>query len=400
MTIVDEAPASIDVTYGIYDADQHYYEAEDAITRHLEREHQRIFRWIDMNGRRTLLIHGSLLTVVPNPTYDPVGAPGSLESYFRSRNPEGREARDLVKMQPIQPEYRNRDARVAKLDEQGVDFAWLLPSLGLGLEETLCQDPISAHAVFRAYNKWLEEDWGYDRDGRIQTGPLITLLDPVEAEREVATVIAKGARFVTFRPAPVREPGRHRSLADPAHDRVWAQLAEAGVVAAFHAADSGYLYGLRDWGESDRYMGIKSSALSEVLAISTERPIYDTMAALVCHGLFDRHPTLKVATVELGSAWVPELHRKFAAAYGKTPQAFKRDPCDSFREHVSVAPFYEDDIRTLVAVHGEDRVLLGSDWPHPEGLETPRKAIADFRVLTEDQRRRALRDNLKALSRR
>ena len=27
-----------------------------------------------------------------------------------------------------------------------------------------------------------DEDWGYDRDGRIQTGPLISLIDPVEAE--------------------------------------------------------------------------------------------------------------------------------------------------------------------------------------------------------------------------
>jgi hypothetical protein len=53
-----------------------------------------------------------------------------------------------------------------------------------------------------------------------------------------------------------------------------------------------------------------------VLAVGTERPIFDMMAAMICHGLFDRHPTLKVSTLELGSAWVPELHRRLRVAYG------------------------------------------------------------------------------------
>ena len=59
-------------------------------------------------------------------------------------------------------------------------------------------------------------------------------------------------------------------------------------------------------------------------------------------------------------------------AYGKTPQLFGRDPIESFREHVWVAPFYEDNITHLRDLHGADRILLGSDWPHPEGLSEPR----------------------------
>ena len=122
------------------------------------------------------------------------------------------------------------------------------------------------------------------------------------------------------------------------------------------------------------------------------------MAAMICHGLFDRHPTLKVATLELGSAWVPELHRRLRSTYGKTPQLFKRDPVESFREHVWIAPFYEDSITVLRDVHGADRILLGSDWPHPEGLPSPRKWIGDFVELGEADMRKALRDNQKALT--
>ena len=392
-------PSASSVDYALYDADQHYYEPQDCLTRHLDKRFRSVVRWVQYDGRTTVLIHGKQLTVVPNPTYDPVGAPGSLEVYFRARNHDARELRDIVQMQPIQPEYRDRDRRVARLDEQGVEQTWLIPSLGLGVEEMLQEDPESAMAVFTAYNRWLDDDWGYDRDGRILTGPMISLIDPVAAEAEVDRVLDVGTRLVIMRAGPVASPhGRPLSPAHPTHDRVWAKLAEAGVVVAIHAGDAGYTKYLVDWGESGRYTGMKASPLSEVLSVGVERPIFDMMAAMICHGLFDRHPTLKVATLELGSAWVPELHRRLRVTYGKSPQLFRRDPVESFREHVWVAPFYEDGIAALRDLHGADRILLGSDWPHPEGLSAPREWIGDFVELGEVDMRKALRDNQRALT--
>src|SRR5215208_5491718 len=96
--------ADPDVDYAIYDADQHYYEPKDCLTRHLDKRFKSIVKWADVDGRITVLINAKQLTVVPNPTYDPVGAPGSLEVYFRAENHDARELRDIVKMQPIQPE--------------------------------------------------------------------------------------------------------------------------------------------------------------------------------------------------------------------------------------------------------------------------------------------------------
>ncbi len=401
MTLLDESPNIIEpnVDYPIYDADQHYYEPGDCLTRHLEPEFRSVVRWADINGRKTVIIHGKQLTVVPNPTYDPVGAPGSLELYFRAMNHDALPIRDIVEMQAIQPEYRDRQARVARLDAQGVEQTWLIPSLGLGIEEMLQEDPESAVAIFRAYNKWLHDDWGYDRDGRIITGPMLTLVDADAAEAELDRVLNLGARMVIMKAGPAASPyGRSPSPADPKFDRIWARLAEAGTIVSIHAGDAGYTKYLSDWGESTKYMGLKTSPLTEVLSVAVERPIFDMMAAMICHGLFDRHPKLKVATLELGSAWVPELHRRLRVAYGKTPQLFGRDPVESFREHVWVAPFYEDSITKLREVHGADRILLGSDWPHPEGLSEPRKWIADFVDLGETDMRKALRDNQRALT--
>ena len=82
---------------------------------------------------------------------------------------------------------------------------------------------------------------------------------------------------------------------------------------------------------------------------------------------------MKVATLELGSAWLPYLLRRFRVAFGKPPQSFCRDPIETFREHVWVAPFYEDDFAVLRDLIGIEHMLLGSDWPHPEGLAEPRR---------------------------
>ena len=73
--------------YALFDADQHYYEPDDAVTRHLDRAHRNAVRWITMGTRRTLLVNDRLLTLVPNPTYDPVGRPGALERVLPRAQP-------------------------------------------------------------------------------------------------------------------------------------------------------------------------------------------------------------------------------------------------------------------------------------------------------------------------
>jgi predicted TIM-barrel fold metal-dependent hydrolase len=390
--------APTEVGYGLYDADEHYYEPTDAVTRHLARQFRHVFRWVDMGGRQTLIINNRLLTLIPNPTYDPVGRPGSLSDYFRAQNHDGRSLKEIMgEVQRIQPEYHSSDARVAAMDAQGVEFSWILPSLGLGLEEMLKDTPDALYGVFRSYNQWLQEDWGFATE-RYQTAPLVSLVDPTEAEVQLAELIEAGARLVVLRPAPVSGPGISRSVADPLHDRVFSMAAEAGVVVSFHAAESGYGKYAADWGENANFGGVKSSPFEEILSVHIERPIFDTIAACIGHGLFDRVPDLRIATVELGAGWVPELLRRLRVTYGKMPQAFGRDPIDAFHEHVWVTPFYEDNVAELCDTIGTDRVLFGSDWPHPEGVAQPAEWVSEVSVLDDADRRKVMRDNLKDLS--
>jgi predicted TIM-barrel fold metal-dependent hydrolase len=391
--------SSLGPGFVLADMDQHFYEAADSFTRHLDKRFQYAIRWAKTeDGRTRLLIGDRVFSMISNPTFDPVAKPGALADYFRGRNSAGADAKGLIgSLEPIRPEYRDRSLRLDVLGRQNVGTACLLPTLALGIEELLHDDPPALHAVLDAFNRWIEDEWGYNRDGRIVSPPVFSLVDPAAAERELERVIEAGTRLIVFRPAPVVTPTGPRSLGDPAHDRFWAMAAEAGLVVAFHAADSGYAKHARDWGERTTFQTYNESPFAETLSLHVERPISDTLTALICHGVFDRHPGLRVATVELGSAWAPELLRRLGNAYGKIPQTFGKDPVEAFHEHIWITPFQEDSVASLLDTLRPERVLFGSDWPHPEGVAEPIDFLEDLRGLDASVQRKIMGDNLRDL---
>ncbi|GIU88560.1 MAG: hypothetical protein KatS3mg009_3075 [Acidimicrobiia bacterium] len=89
-------------------------------------------------------------------------------------------------------------------------------------------------ASLDAFNRWLEEDWGYDHEGRHHTAaPMLSLADP-DAARRRGRPGASGAARGSCTCGPHRSPPvrtARGTLARPpvAHDPVWARLAEAGA---------------------------------------------------------------------------------------------------------------------------------------------------------------------------
>lgn len=383
--------------YALFDADHHYYEPEDAFTRHLPAGFaRRTMQWATIDGRERLLVAGRINRFIPNPHFDPVARPGSLDAYFR-----GRQAGDDIRaafgeLEPIHPAYRDRERRVAMLDEQGIDTCFMFPTLGVGMEEALVDDVEAAHVAFHAFNEWLLDDWGFDRDGRILAAPYLTLLDPDRARDEVDWVIERGARVVVMRAGPVMDPTGARSPGDRVHDPIWARLAEAGVVVAYHSGESGYYRYLADWGEHLSLEAFRNPPFPVVTV--GDRPIYDTIAALICHGVLTRHPTLRVATIESGSDWVPSLRRKLAKSFAQVPSSYGADPVEQLRTNVWVSPYYEDDLGAVRDAIGAERIIFGSDYPHAEGLAVPSSFVDDLAGFTDPEIRRIMRDNGRELA--
>ncbi len=381
-----------DLGYEVFDSDHHYYEAEDAFTRHVDRRMQsRAMQWAEVNGRKRLLVAGKVNRFIPNPTFDPVARPGCLDEFFRGRNPEGKSVAELFgSLEPLPREYHDRDARIAQLDAQKVGGAMLFPTLGVGMQESLRHDPEAACAAFGGFNRWLEDDWGYAYEGRLFAAPYFSLMDPAWAERELERVLAAGARVLSMVPGPVPEGSGSRSLGDPRYDGFWARVGEAGVPVAFHSGDAGYRMFLEAWGGEREFRAFAFDSLQGCLSAE---PIHDTLAALICHGVFERHPGVRVATIECGSAWAEGLARKLRKAYGQMPMAFAKDPLEQLRDHVSIAPYYEDDIAGLRDLIGAERVLFGSDFPHAEGLRAPLDFVEDLEGFAAPDVRRIMHDN-------
>jgi predicted TIM-barrel fold metal-dependent hydrolase len=352
-----------------FDSDNHYYEAEDAFTRHIPKAmSKRCVQWVEIGGRRRLLVGGRLDGFIPNPTFDPVGRPGALQEFFKGR--AGTDVRAAFgELEPIRPEYRDRTARLAVMDEQGLDGAWLFPTLGVGIEEALATDGAAAMAAFTAFNQWLDDDWGYAHEGRLFGTPYLSLVDLDLAVAELEVVLGRGARVICMRPGPVHTAAGSTSPFTEDFDPFCARVAEAGITVAFHGGDSGYGAHVAAWEPATEAKAFFATPLSR--AITSNRAITETMLALLCHRLLERHPRLRIASIENGASWVSHLLRLVKKSAAMTPGWFTADPVELFHRHVWVSPFWEDDAVGSVEAVGADRTLFGSDWPHTEGLADP-----------------------------
>ena len=379
--------------YRLIDVDNHYYEPDDAFTRHIDPAFRsracHIVR--DAGGRGRPWVGAVPAYYLEMTPVDRIGRPGAVVADKDARY------RPLPEEEMVEPgkvpRFYDRESRLAWMDEEEIEAVVMWPSLGLGMEWQLRDDPAACVANLRSFNRWLDETWGFAYRHRIFAVPTVTLVDLAAAVRELDAVLRMGARMVHVLFTPVAG----KTIAHPEFDRFWARLAEAGVPVAFHGAEAGYcdLFSAA-FGEKSRPPAHQQSAFQR--AVFWERPIMDTLAALVLHNLFGRFPGLQAVSVENGSAWVPYLLRVMDKAektggYGDWLGGRIEDrPSQIFKRHISVAPFDDDDLRGLIDLIGADRVLFGSDYPHPEGVANPWDFLTG-RDLGDDELRQIARAN-------
>jgi len=379
--------------YRAVDADGHYYEPHDCFTRHLERRFaDRAVRvQIDpKDGLGRLWIGDRKAGMMKVTQTDYTGAPGSRMDFFQGLvdDADGWHQTEVINARD-HPPMMQRSARLKLLDEQGVEATLLFPSVGVAVEHEMHDDVEALYGGLRAFNRWLEEDWGYGQDGRIFSAPMMSLIDVDQACEELERVLRAGAKVVHLKKGPLYGG----SPADPRRDRFWAMAQEANIPVAFHTGDAGYheLIGTL-WGEQPRPPLQYTSPFNNFVAGPS---VEDTFANLILNNLFERFPRLKILSVENGSSWIKGLMKRMdKAAFMTRGQAglggpVTCKPSEVFRQNFYICPFFEDDPIELAQVMGVDRVLFGSDWPHPEGLDEP-LSFADKlldRATPEDTRK-------------
>ena len=394
----------------IFDADNHYWEASDAFTRHREPKfRERGIQVGEVDGVLRYIIDGKPALSTPGPAdVHKRPEPGSFLGYFVG-NVKATKFREAFDVEPsTRPEWYNRDARLKVMDAQGIEAAWMFPSQGVTLEAPMLatKDIEGAMASIRAFNRWVDDEWGFAYKNRIFGVPYMTLSDPDNAVAELKWAIERGARVVHLRHGPAVTRDGLRSPAHAMFDKFWGLAEEAGVVVSVHAgADASYMeiannlrnmYGERPDGAELQLTAESVLNPSIFSAMTRGRVIHDFAFVLVAHRLFERFPKLRVAYVENGSAWVPSLLK--ALEYLDHSGEYKQSPKEQFIEHCWVVPFPEDDLDELARHFPTNRILFGSDWPHGEGLAQPTDFLGYLKDFSLQDQRRIMYDNVRELT--
>ena len=265
-------------------------------------------------------------------------------------------------------------ARLEVLDAEGIDVAVLYGGLALSLPAI--HDPELAVWHCRVYNDWIAEFCAAD-PRRLHAAAALPLQDPAAAIVEARRAHGLGLCAGFTRPNPLNPNGR--PLHDPAHEPVWAALAELGMPLAFHPA------GLWD-------MPGTSRSMAAMMAPGTHHAVilffdqYMTLANLVYAGVLQRHPRLKVAVLECGGGWIAHWMDRldeFTESYGWQLLGLELKPSEYFRRQgfVSFDPG-ERTMSALVPFAGTDTMIWASDFPHSDAKYPG--VVDELRQHTED----------------
>ncbi len=392
--------APVQLPYKLIDCDNHYYEADDCFTRHIEQAYRQRTVWVDRSrndGFGTMMMGDERLNFFSVGVGDYVGAPGAMKAFFKGLDSDGGAVNANAIRAIDRPEFIERSARLKLMDEQDVEASVMIPTLGCGVEYQLRQPQHRdiAYPSVRAFNRWVSEDWGWGGDGRILSTAMITLIDIEQAIVELERIAAEGCRLVHVNTGPIDG----RSPADPHFDPFWARVQEIGMVVVHHIGSGPFneLYAA-PWGEPVNPPSHRFSAFNTFVGMG-ERTVTDHLAAILFQNLFGRFPGLRVLIVEFGAAWLPHLLKTLDKIYSlgdhksRWPNGKPDLPSEVFKRHCRIVPFHEDNIPDLVKALGDDIFVNGSDYPHPEGLLWPAEMIDEMPGFSADSQRKIMRDN-------
>jgi predicted TIM-barrel fold metal-dependent hydrolase len=363
----------------IFDGDTHLYETDDAWTRFMPEELRK--RWPfefrhATDGEFALHVGDRKVQVSSDYMTEDrrIPPPGKLHEWLRAI----KEGKAEVEMRvPITEPMMNPAERVKLLDAWGVKQSILY--IGHMIAALAYLDGIKeAYEIVGAYNRWLLDQWRYDYQGKIYATPILMLDDVEKACEEARFLIKSGARVAVMPMGPIN----CKSPAHPDHDRFWAILNEAKVKVSYHVGEALYMkHHMAQWGEKVQQSRLRQTAFIWMHGYS-ERPVVETLSSFIFWNFFERFPNIRLLSTENGSEWVPAMLTKMDKVRGMAKNGYwpggqlKERPSTIFKRNVRVVAYPEDDLRMLIDQSGSaEWLLMGSDYPHSEGVPEPRDFI-------------------------
>jgi uncharacterized protein len=279
-------------------------------------------------------------------------------------------------------------ARLKDQDIDGVDGEVLHPTLGFRM--FWLRDADLQRAVFRAYNDWLGDYISHNRQ-RLVGLALISVQDAAEAVREIERAAKLGHKGIMIALSPASD----RPYSSLQYDPIWATAQGLGLPIVLHA-----ITGSEESRLAIAYWDPAMMLFPVVRHHEAER----TLAHLICSGVLERFPRLKLVSAENGIDWFPPFIARMDRAMNAGtrglqvniwPTKLSLKPSEYFRRQVFVGFIDEPEAVPMRHDIGIGNLMWASDYPHfastwPKSQEFVAKATAGIDAA---EKRNLVRDN-------
>ena len=379
----------------VIDADSHWSEAPDLFTSRAPAEFRdRVPRVEEVEGQLMWVFDGH--PVGRFSAGGVIARDGTKESSFRALMEWSHDEVHLGAHDPV--------ARLAVLDECGIDAQIIFPStIGLGGQDLgVVDDPALCRLAVEIYNDGMAEIQA-DSGNRLLPLPLMPAWDVDACVHEAARVAGLGARGVnmTSDPQDLGAP----DLANRSWDPFWEVCADLQMPVHFHIGASVTamtFFGKYPW--DSHAENTKLAIGGTLLFIGNARVVTN----VILSGMLDRHPNLKVVSVESGVGWIPfileALDYEMAENAPKELAALGKMPSEYFKSNLYATFWFENNgnkLPDLIEAVGEDCILFETDFPHPTCLyPNPLASVeAKMETLAPETQRKIFGENAKKLYR-
>jgi uncharacterized protein len=268
------------------------------------------------------------------------------------------------------------------LDTHQIDRAILLPGdvMGLGI----LPDPDLAAAVARANNDWMIDRW-LGADERFRGSLCVAPQNPEAAAAEIDRIGGDRRLAQVFWPTTANFMGERQ------YYPIYEAAERNGLPVCIHpGAEAVFLRGPGLASGSPTYYIEHHTLIPQVFA--------SNLVSMLCQGVFERFPKLKLVLIEGGFAWLPgvlwRLDKNWRSVRDEVPWV-KRPPSEYVWDRVrfTTQPLVDPPKAELLAmcgmIHAERTLLFSSDYPHWD-FDDPLTAL---NTLPPEMRRRIVAEN-------
>jgi len=336
--------------YNVIDADGHILEPLDLWDKYMDPKFRdRAPRLVIDNetGKEKLSVEGQLLGSKQG--MGGIGGVGARQGEVKAAEMKYNEGR---------PGGFDPHKRIPDMDLDGIDAAFLYPSMGLFAGAV--HDPALAGALCRAYNRWLA-DYCKPYPDRLFGVAMLPMQSVEHAIGEMKFARKElGFKACFLRPNPYHG---NKMINDPMYEPFWAAAEELDMAIGFHEGGSS---GMPTVG-IDRFEG---RAAQHIISHTMEMML--ACLAVIWGGVCEKHPKIRIGFLESGGGWIaPWLDRmdRHFDDQGFNDSGLTTRPSELFRRNcwISFEPV-EGSLNVLADYVGPNKIMWATDYPHRDGF--------------------------------